>query len=405
VSIMIEDSSSDQQETDRPILMMSMLVVAVFFSMASRAVFSPLMPALQRELGVTLSLVGVLFLIVGVSFAVSMLFSGFLAARIGNGLTIVAALGVITIGLLLSAVSTDVVVLAFGMFLIGSGAGTYPPSGLVMINTKIHVRRRSTALSLHEIGPNLALLLAPLIVLVLEPWLGWRGVLLCMAIVCGFVSLAFFRWGAVDSGVGAAPDLSTIGTILRLRTTYVGMIILLAASGGLHGVYVILPAYLVTEYSLSSQYVNILLVASRVAGVLLLLQTGAIINHFGRRRTIIWALLFSSFFTSFIGLAEGIMIPIVVIGQAAFIAITIPAILSAIADIGQSRYQNITYAVIITVGVSVGGGVIPALLGFLGDMGLGWVGFVVLAGFMVSAVSFLSFTPDFGRDPVRTERS
>ena len=35
------------------------------------------------------------------------------------------------------------------------------------------------------------------------------------------------------------------------------MVILSAALAALHGVYAILPAYLVAEYSLSSQYVNI----------------------------------------------------------------------------------------------------------------------------------------------------
>ena len=394
---MKEDLIPNPQETDRPNLMISMLVVAVFFSMASRAIFSPLMPSLQSELGITLSTAGTLFLIVSVSYAASMLFSSFLAAYIGYGMTIVAALALITVGLFISAVSPDIVVLALGMFLIGAGAGAYPPSGLVMINTKISVQRRSTAFSFHEIGPNLALLLAPLLVLIVEPWFGWRGVLLCLAAVYGLASFAFLRWAAADSGVGTLPDLSTLGTILRMRSTYVGMVILSAALAALHGVYAILPAYLVTEYSLSPKYVNILLTISRVAGVLCLLRTGAIINRFGKRRTIIWVLLFSSVFTGIIGFAQGIMVPVVVIGQAAFIAVMIPALLSSVADIGQSRYQNITYSVIITVGVSVGAGVVPAVLGLFADLGLGWAGFVILACCMVMSVIFLIVTPDFGR--------
>ena len=75
----------------------------------------------------------------------------------------------------------------------------------------------------------------------------------------------------------------------------------------------------------------------------------------------------------------------------------IPALLSSVADIGQSRYQNITYSVIITVGVSVGAGVVPAVLGLFADLGLGWAGFVILACCMVMSVIFLIVTPDFGR--------
>lgn len=396
---MKESSSSDVPgSTARPVLMMSMLVVAVFFSMASRAIFSPLMPSLQSEMGVTLSTAGSLFLLVSISYAPAMLFSGFLAARIGHGNTIVASLACISFGLLVSAMAPGVLLLAAGMVFIGAGAGAYPPSGIVMINTKIRIERRSTAFSFHEIGPNLALLLSPLMVLIMEPWFGWRGVLLWMAGVCGLASVAFWRWGAVDSGIGAAPDLSTIGKILRLRTTWVGMVILSAALAGLHGVYAMLPAYLVTEYSLSPQYVNFLLTISRIAGVLLLLRTGSIIRHFGKRRTIIWVLLFSSVFTGLIGLVEGPLVSFVVVAQPAFIAVMLPALLSSLADIGETRYQNITYAVIITVGVSIGSGFVPALLGLFGDLGLGWLGFVALGGYMAGAILFLLATPGFGED-------
>lgn len=392
------NAASDAPRKNRPVLMMSMLVVAVFFSMASRAIFSPLMPSLQKEMGVTLSIAGTLFLLLSISYVVVMLFSGFLAARIGHGMTIVASLACITLGLLVSAVAPGILLLAVGMLFIGAGAGAYPPSGIVMINTKISVRRRSTAFSFHEIGPNLALLFSPLMVLIMEPWFGWRGVLLWMALVCGLAAVAFWQWGTADSGIGATPDLSTIKTILRLRSIWVGMVILSAALSGLHGVYAILPAYLVTEYSLSPQYVNFLLTVSRIAGVLLLLRTGWIIQRFGRRRTIVGVLLFSSLFTALIGFAQGTWISIIVIVQPALIAVMIPALLSSVADIGEARYQNITYAVLIIAGVGFGAGLVPALLGLSGDLGVGWFGFLALACYMVSAVAFMIATPGFGQD-------
>ncbi len=389
---------SDPPGKNRPILMMSLLVVAVFFSMAARAIFAPLMPSLQIEMGISLSTVGLLFLLVSVSYAASMLFVGFLAARIGHGRTIVVALALITLGLLVSALAPGSLLLAAGMLCIGAGAGAYPPSGLVMINTKISARRRSTAFAIHEIGPNMALLLSPLIVLAMEPWIGWRGILVWMAAVCAVAALAFLRWGAADSGMGTAPDLSTMGRILTWRSTWVGMVLFSAMLAALHGVYAILPAYLVTEYALSPQYVNFLLTVSRISSVLFLLFAGAIIGRFGRRRVILWNLLITSVFIALIGLVRGPWIALVVVAQPTFLTILIPALLSAVADIGETRYQNITYAVIITVGVSVGAGVVPALLGLCGDFGLGWLGFVALAGYMVAAILFLLATPGFGKD-------
>lgn len=195
-----------------------------------------------------------------------------------------------------------------------------------------------------------------------------------MAAVCSLTAMAFLRWGAVESGMGTAPDLSTIGTILRLRTTWVGMVVFSALLVALHGVYAILPAYLVSEYSLAPQYVNFLLTMSRVTSIVFLLFTGAVIRHLGSSRTVIWTLLVSSLFIALIGLVSGSWIALVVVAQLTFLAVKVPALVSSVADIGETRYQNLTYAVIITAGVSIGAGAVPALLGIFGDFGLGWLG-------------------------------
>ena len=383
----------------RPVVMMTLLVIAVFFSMMGRVIFSPLMPSLQQELGITLALVGTLFMFVSVSYAVSMLGAGFISARLGHGLTVVAALAAIAAGLAISGAATGAATLGAGMVCIGIGAGIYPPSGMVMINTKISVERRSTAYAFHEIGPNLAMLLAPLFVLVASPWIGWRGVLFLMAGLCALASFAFYRGARVDSGVGATPNLSNIGIILRIKNTYVGMLILSAALSGWQGVYAILPAYLVSSDFGTQQYVNSLLTISRVASVIFLLAAGFIIKRVGRRGAIMSVLLFTAFFTALIGLAEGRLLSIAIVAQPALLAIMFPAMLSCFADIGEAGYQNITYALIITVGISVGTGVAPALLGILGDLGAGGLGFVLLGCFMLSAAVVLALTPSFGREP------
>lgn len=377
--------------------MLSMLVLAVFCTMAARALFSPLMPTLQLELGFGLSTAGSLFLLVSVSYGVAMLLSGFLSSRIGHGMAIVAGLGSISIGLLTAAVAPNAWVLATAMILIGAGAGTYPPSGLVMINTFISPERRNSAISVHELGPNLALLVAPLLVIALEPWLGRRGMLFGSAAVCALAALAFRRWGVAGSGQGAAPKLSTISEIFRLRTAILAMVILSAALSGVQGVYAILPAYLVSEHDLSPGHVNLLLSLSRVAGILLLVRAGPIITRIGRRRTIAGILLVSAVLTGLVGLVHGPILSVVVVAQPALLTVLFPAVLSSIAVIGETRYQNVTYSLIITIAVAVGAGGAPALLGVLGDLGIGWAGFVVLALSMVTAVVFLRSTPEFGR--------
>jgi len=395
---MTDPSQLDGAEKSRPVLMMALLMVAVFFSMAGRVIFSPLMPSLQSDLEFTLTTAGTLFMFVSISYAAAMLFAGFISARIGHDKTIVAALATITVGLAISGVAAGVVMLGIGMVCIGLGAGVYPPSGLVMINTKISAARRSTAYAFHEVGPNLAMLLAPLLVLLAGPWIGWRGVLFVMAGLSGCATLSFYRWGQANSGFGAIPNLGNIGTILRLRTTYVGMLVLSAALSGWQGVYAMLPAYLVSHDFGTEQYVNFLLTLSRVASVLMLLLAGLIIRRIGKRRTIVSVLLFTGTCTGLIGLLEGTPLAIVVVAQPAFQAVMFPAMLACIGDIGDSKYQNVTYALIITVGISIGTGIVPALLGVFGDFGLGGLGFLSLTVYMLAAIAALLVTPEFGRE-------
>ncbi|MEJ2057310.1 MAG: MFS transporter [Desulfofustis sp.] len=378
--------------------MMALLMVAVFFSMAARVIFSPLMPSLQRDLNFTLTSAGTLFMFVSISYAASMLFAGFVSARIGHGKTIVAALATITVGLGVSGAAGGVVMLGVGMVCIGVGAGAYPPSGMVMINTRISAARRSTAYAFHEVGPNTAMQLSPLLVLFAGPWIGWRGVLFMMSGLSFCATLSFYRWGQAGSGVGAVPNLSNVGTILRLRTTHVGMLVLSAALSGWQGVYAMLPAYLVSQELGTEQYVNSLLTLSRVASIVMLLGAGFIIRRIGRRRTIISVLLFTGTCTGLIGLLEGTPLAVAVVAQPAFLAVMFPAILACIADIGDPRYQNITYALIITVGISIGTGFAPALLGIFGDFGVGWLGFVSLTVYMLTAIGALLATPEFGRE-------
>ena len=217
----------------------------------------------------------------------------------------------------------------------------------------------------------------------------------------GIVAVAAFvfkRWGAPDSGIGTAPDFSTIGTILKNRSTILGMVMLTAIIASQQGVYAILPAYLVTQHGLDSDFVNLMLALSRITGILLLLKAGSVIQLIGRRRTMTITLLFSAVFTALLGIIHGPMIALVIILQPAILTVCFPALLSSMADIGEARHQNITYSLIITVGFGTGSGIVPALLGVFGDMGIGWAGFVFLAVFMVIAILFLLKTPVFGRD-------
>ena len=378
-------------------LLIVLLIIAVFFSLVGRAVLSPLMPYLQQELSLSLATVGTLFLLVSVSFSVVMICSGYLTAWVGHGNTVVAALLMIMIGLIISASAVNVATLTVGVILIGAGGGTYAPSGIAMINTKISIERRSSVFAFHELGSNGAVLLAPLIVLVGVPLVGWRGVLLLLGGLAGTASIVFYFLGAPESGVGVKPNLSIFGKILRLPNAYVGMLMFSTSLAGLHGVFAILPAYLVQHTTWAPEHVNSLITFSRLISILMLFLAGTIINKIGKRNTIFAVLMFTGVLTGLISVAEGRLLEIVVVFQPALIAVMFPAQLSCLAEIGESWYQNVTTALVVTVGMTFGAGVVPAFIGVMGDLGIGWLGFISLTILMFLAAVVLKFNPSFGK--------
>ena len=218
-----------------------------------------------------------------------------------------------------------------------------------------------------------------------------------MALSCGLAAVAFYFFGASGSGVGAKPNLRTIGTILRLPHGYVAMLIFSTSIAGLHGVYSILPAYLVEHTTWSTEHVNSLVMLSRVISISVLLCAGPLIKALGKRNALMMVLLFTGTLTGSISIAEGSMLKLVVILQPALIAVMFPAQLACLAEIGERWYQNVTTAIIVTVGMIVGGGVVPALVGLSADLGMGWLGFLSLAVFMFFGVIILLFTPSFGK--------
>ncbi len=389
-----------QERTTHPALIVGLLITAVFCSMIARTIFAPVMPELQAEMGFGLSLAGFFFLLISVGYGSAMMLSGFLSARIGHGRTIAASMFAVAAGLAAAATFRSTAAVAAGMFIIGAGAGTYPPSGLVLLNDSVSEKRRSTALALHEIGPNLAYLVAPLFVIAFGKMMGWRGMLWSLSVLIALFGVGFLRWGTAGKGSrrGIAPSLGSLGDVLRRPTALLGMLLLSGALGGLQGVYSILPAYLVTERNWMPDRINLILSMSRVSGIILLLFAGPIIARLGRRNTIAAVLLFSGTITAVMGFARGTVLSGLILVQPALLTLMFPPTLSAMAAIGEERTRNVTYAVIITVGVTVGSGLIPALLGIFGDLKLAWAGFLFLGAFMFCGVALLAACRDFGSD-------
>ncbi|MDR3200704.1 MAG: MFS transporter [Spirochaetales bacterium] len=381
-----------------------LLMSVILMSNVSRLIFSPLLVPIKDELGFSQSRAGSLFLIIALGYSPGMLFSGYLTARIRHRGTILCSLLFEAAGLLLAALSGSFAVMAAGLVLVGIGSGVYPPSGNASIAAVIRPERKGIALAIHEMGPNLGFLAAPLIVLALFDLVSWRGILLVLVCVNLCVAFIYARQGFGGEAYGQTPQLHRLKAVLKLPEAW--FIFLLECVGlcALQGVFTILPMFLVTARNLDPDLVNKLISLSRVSCVLALIVSGALVNTVGVRTVIFAAFFISGISTFFLGVTTGAALLVFIVVQPAFMAAFFPAATVILLSIGPRESQNVTFSFIISFAVLIANGIVPTFLGWLGDRGMLAAGFVGLAALILLCAALVYRSKTLGRPTASPSR-
>ena len=146
------------------ILLLGVLTTIFFVNFLSRIVLSPLLPVIEKDLGLGHTAAGVFFMMIALGYAAGLIGSGFLSARIAHRRTIALAAVFCGCALFVIAASHTLWMIHAGLLLIGVSTGMYLPSGITAITSAIDSAHWGKAISVHEFAPSLAYIAAPLIV-------------------------------------------------------------------------------------------------------------------------------------------------------------------------------------------------------------------------------------------------
>jgi NNP family nitrate/nitrite transporter-like MFS transporter len=376
--------------------LVGLLTTIIFLGMLARLVFSPLLVYIMAEFGLSQSQAASAFFVIYLGYSPGMFFSGYLAALIRHKGCIILAMIFSAAGLCLASLSGGFGLMAFGLFLIGIGSGIYPPAGMASIAAVVSPRRRGIAIAVHEMGPNIAFFAAPLIALTLYSRLGWRGILLVVVCVNLAVALVYMRRGYGGDSYGQTPRLSRLKVVVKMREVWFIFMLFAVAQSALQGLFTILPMYLIIGRGLDADLANRILSISRISGILLLPVSGTLVDIFGARRVILTVFGISGIATFFVGFTSGTALLVSVIAQAAVLTAFYPAALIIITNLGPEESRNVTFSAIISVAVFIGSGVMPLFFGWLGDMGVQFIGFYVLAGIVLFSTFLVYRNRSFG---------
>jgi len=363
----------------------------VFLNLLVRIILSPLLLTIENDLGITRSQASGFFLFISLGYVSTILSSGFISAKLSHRGTIL--LSIIATGLALLLISRNISLngMRIALVLLGMSCGLYLPSGIAVITSLADSKSWGKAIAIHELGPNMSFIVAPLLVEALLRFYPWRVIFLLLGFACLLSGFLFAVRVKEGNFRGEPPNFANLGLILSKTSFWIITILFCLIVGTALGVYSILPAYLVSDRGMEQGSVNLLVGLSRTSGLFMVFLSGWLVDRFGVRLTMGAIGLTVGVLTVLHGLTHGIVLVLVVILQPMLIAGFFPAAFAALASIGPARTRNVAVSLMIPAGNLIGGGVVPALMGRLAEHGAFAIGFIVIGAMLTAGMLLLFF--------------
>jgi NNP family nitrate/nitrite transporter-like MFS transporter len=367
------------------------LVGIGFMNVLSRVIFSPLLLTIQADLNLSRTQASSFFMLISAGFSLTMFFSGFLSSKLTHRLVIV--LSAVLCGASLIAVSFSISLpgIRISLFLLGMGAGLYLPSGITTVNSLVVSRDLGKAMASHELGPSLAFSAGPIIIGLLLQYSSWRSILITIGLTNLLVALLFAFGGRGGDFAGLKPNLKNLKPILAHPNFWIMAALFAIAVGGEQGVYALLPTYLVSEKGLESVSANTIFGLSRISVIFTTVISGFFIDRFGIKKSMGVIVIGSGILTALLGLTSGAGLLIVLFLQPVMVTCFFPAGLAALSRIGSTQLTNVVVAMIFPIAYLFGAGVVPSLLGILGENGSFATGFIFLGSMVLLSTVLLWF--------------
>jgi len=304
----------------------------------SRAIFSPLLLTIEADLHLSHAQASGFFMLISAGLSLTMFFSGFLSSKLTHRQVIVLSAVLCGLSLIAVSFSTSLLGIRISLFFVGMGAGLYLPSGIATVSSLVVPRDLGKAMATHELGPTIGFVAGPIFVGLLSKYTSWRSILIVIGLMNLLMAFLFAFFGRGGDFAGLKPNLKNLRSILTHPNFWIMTALFGVAVGGEQGVYALLPTYLVSEKGLEYVSANTIFGLSRISVIL-----------------------------------------------------TIVISLAALSRIGSQHFTNVIVSMIIPISTLFGWGVVPSLLGILGEHGSFPIGFIFLGTTMLLSTVLFSF--------------
>ena len=364
----------------------AMVTLLFFFTFLGRFIFSPLFPTISQKLQLKPGQAGALFLLGAVGMLAGAALAGLVSARLKHRGTIL--LSVLGMSVVLGAAhfAASLWELRAVFIVLGVFAGLHLPSSVATITATVKPDDWGTALSVQQTGPPLGLVVSPLIAAGLLTAFSWNTTLLWVAGLGVVLALIFFfGFGGIGAFPGEPPSMSHIKPVISTRSFWVMIFLFALGMGAQVGVYTMLPLYLTAERNMTSAHANTLLGLANIAPLVVVFLSGWVTKKIGLRPTMSLFLSLTGLATLLVGLLSGTGMVVCIFLMAALAVGFFAPAFASLSRIVQPDFRSLAAGFAPPLGFLLGGGLLPAVLGYVGQartfsLGIIVTGAVILVG-------------------------
>jgi NNP family nitrate/nitrite transporter-like MFS transporter len=201
----------------------------------------------------------------------------------------------------------------------------------------------------------------------------------------------FARFGRGGEFHGGIAGYAYYRNILSTPLFWVMVLLFSLGISSTLGIYTMLPLYLVNDHGMERNWTNTLIALSRIAGLVMALFGGWATDRFGSKTILRLVFLLTGFVTICVGFASSAWVGVAVFLQPTVAVCFFPAGLAALSMISTPRERNIAVSITVPIAILIGGGAVPAFIGYIGDIRSFGPGIAVIGGAILSGAIFSGF--------------
>ncbi len=382
----MSDKSCPIPETFQSMFWSILYLTLIFFlTFISRYIFSPLLPTISADLGISAGQAGSIFLISSLGFMIGAVTSGFVSSKINHRGTLILSIFCVSIMLIICVTMTSLATIRLAMLIIGIAAGFNLPSITAIITAIVSRPDWGKALAVQQLAPPSSLILGPLLVVFILHWFHWRFLMGGIAVFVFLMAITLLI-SRIGDFPGDAPKVKLARFILAQRSFWILIVLFSLGMGGQLGVYTMMPLYLITEKGIDAETANTLVGISQISALFMTFFSGWVTDRIGEKKAIALFLLSSGVVTLFLGLLSGTWLKVMVFLQPALIACYFPPGFAALSRIVQPDYRSLATSWVTPSALVLGGGLLPTALGYMGEVysigtGITLAGILIIIGF------------------------